>query len=288
MKPERTDILAAGRAPRSIRKFLTHVSGLNPYGEPKYRIARADSIMMYVGGVWTDWPDGTPINERDGMQFTEQRVLLPHRLPGGKVVYMNQPVAMEKTRVQPLRRIAEMRWIRKYPNLSGWLFQKWYPRSMYPSKPWWEAQLVTEKKQKEVNGALAVVDEIVVPHLSSLGPYPDQGDYETFVEWLDENGDICRLGYEEIPPVSKIELAILKTEHDRERYRDIAQSPEQRIAIRNYELMEAREAYQKKIDEERRAEIMDAVKTVFSGSLDMGAFRSKVAERAGILTHVGN
>jgi hypothetical protein len=281
MIPERDDILPAGRAPRSIRKFLLKVGGANPYGEAKYRICKADSIMVYVGGVWTDWPEGTDIKDRDGLQFTEQRITIPHRLPGGKVVYMNQPVRMEKTKVQPLRRIAEYRWIRKYPNCDGWLFQRWYPRSMYWAKAKWESTFVTEKNE---NG----LDVEVSPKLLALGPYPERGCYETFVEWIDEQGEINRVGYSEIPSVSKLELAIAKTEHDKVRYQDIAHSPEQRMSIREYEMTQAREAYEQKLEAERRAEIQDAVKTVFSGSLGMGAFRTKMAEKARISGHVGN
>jgi len=289
MIPERDDILPAGRAPRHVRRFLARVSGTNPYGEPKYRIARADCIMEYVGGVWTDWPEGTPIEQRDGLQFTEQRVLLPHRLPGGKVVYTSQPVRMEKTRIQPLRRIAEYRWIRKYPQCEGWLFQRWYPRTMYWSRPQWENTFVTEKVQEEdARGNLITVDRVVQPTMLALGPYPDRGCYETFVEWVDDKGEINRVGYSEIPSLSKLELAINKCEHDKLRYKDIAQTPQQRMAIRNYELAQAREAYEKKLEEERRAEIADAVKTVFSNSLEMGAFRTELATKAHVKSHVGN
>src|SRR6185312_7142316 len=70
-KPERNDVLEAGRAPDSYRRFLTQIGGTNPYGEPNYRLVVAEYVMIHRGNNWYDWPKNTKLKDQGGLVFSD-------------------------------------------------------------------------------------------------------------------------------------------------------------------------------------------------------------------------
>jgi len=198
---KRDDVLPAGEAPKSTKKFLAQLGGLNIYGEPNLRIVLADSIMQYRGGLWHDWAPGTDLKNQGGMVFSEEtevkRVVMPGAMGKQLVVDVEMPREMQISEQKPIRVVRELRWIQRYPDMTGWMLQQWEPASRYAPREWWEAQRVPGAED-----------------LAILGPFPDQGRYEPFVEWLDMMNPslpLKRQTWPEIPPVARLEEAYYKT-----------------------------------------------------------------------------
>ena len=137
----RDDVSHDGIANSTIRGFLLRIGGKNPHGEPMYRLVLAQRCTTLVGGLWHDWEDNLSLAERGGMVATDRGMApSPHR---------------------PQRVVADLRKVQRYPDMQGWILQRWYPVHMYGvSRQWWESQVVPGSD---------------VP---LLGPYPETGNYE--------------------------------------------------------------------------------------------------------------
>src|SRR5690348_6527766 len=70
--PERDDVLLEGRAPKHIRKWLQRVGGVTPSGENRYRLVKAESVMVYVGARWHDWDQEAELLDQGGLEFSEK------------------------------------------------------------------------------------------------------------------------------------------------------------------------------------------------------------------------
>lgn len=275
---ERNDLLPEGRAPRSIRKFLERVGGLNPYGEPKYRLALAQSVMIFRGGEWWDWPEGTAIEDQGGIHFSEEKIAseILTRIPNTNIQLRQELEAIASAAVseqQPVRVVKEMRWIRRYPNMFGWMLMHWDPPHMYGSRIWWEMH--------RVKGA---------SDLMILGPFPETGGYEQTAEWgvIEEDGlKIGNAVLQELPSLEQLEMAISGREYQRNNQSESV-AVEWRHLTRLNELRAQQEAETAKRVANKQAYLRDKIKPYFSSSLESGRLREELARRAGMRSHVGN
>lgn len=275
---ERDDVLPDGRAPKNIRKFLRDFGGTNPYGESNYRLVRAEHVLIHLGNNWTDWPDDTPIEEQGGITFSDESVLVPITTKikkSGHILkqLVEMPAEMLVAQSKPLRQVAEMRWVHRYPGLTGWMLQHWDPAALYGSRTWWEAQTVPNH-----------------PDLQILGPYPERGRYEQTCAWTTVNDgkvEVHTVLLRELPSCAKLEEAIEDRERKRQEHRDIANQGWVRLIAIN-ERMQIEQQEAKKRREYVTQFCRDKVKPMFGSSLGAGRIRAEMAKRAGMSSHVGN
>lgn len=276
---ERSDILAAGRCPLIVQRFLRQLGGLNPYGEPNIRIALADHILIQRGGEYHDWPKGTDLRDQGGLIFSEKTKIVHTTAPGpnGTKVKISaeMPEEMYVSQQKPTRVVKEMRWVKRYPDLKGWMLQHWDPPHNYGSREWWEAQ--------KVGGT----------EINILGPFPERGDYEPFIVWVEFKGGKMRYEHQtvaEIPAFSRIEEGYNQWMRTREEL--LSACKEWRQLTRMIEFQRQQEAKEKKDDEEFQLRLRDRIAPVFSSSLEAGRIREEWAQRArakGVqISHVGN
>lgn len=127
-------------APDYLTRLIETIGGTNMFGEPNFRLVWASERLTPSGGTWVDWPKNVAIKDR---QDHKQR---------------------------PLRRVAEVRMIRRYGPAQGWLLEKWCPPSIYGSPRRWYSPAI-------IGGTMILV-EGGKRRLPSQGTYPSRGDYE--------------------------------------------------------------------------------------------------------------
>lgn len=129
------------RPPAYLETLITHLGGQNIFGEPSFRLVWASERMTPSGGTWVDWDKNVAVKDRQARR-------------GNK----------------PVRRVAEVRMIRRYGPAQGWLLEKWCPPSLYGSPARWYSPAV-------IGGTMILV-EGGTRRLPSQGSYPSRGDYE--------------------------------------------------------------------------------------------------------------
>lgn len=276
---ERPDIRPEGRAPIHVRKFLAQLGGFNPYGEPNLRIALAQEILIYRGAEWHDWPDNTSLEDQGGLQFSEKTKIVRHTVRGaaGESLAMDVEVPEELyvSQQKPTRVVKEMRWIERYPDLTGWLLQHWDPPTKYGSKQWWE--------DRKVPGT----------DLQALGPFPERGDYEPLIAWIDFSDPSfphIRQTWNEILPFARIEEGYGQWMQNREQM--LSGNADWRRLTRMNEWKAQEEAKAKRDRDKLKAILKDQTAPIFSSSLEAGRIREQWANSArakGVeIGHVGN
>lgn len=262
----RNDVLPAGEAPKNVQNFLRRLGGLNVYGEPNLRVVLADHITQVRGGAWHDWPEGADLNSQGGMVFSEETMVKKVTMPGalGKklVVDVEMPCEMSISEQKPLRIVNEMRTVLRYPDIQGWMMQQWEPASRYAPRTWWE--------QHKVPGTDFMI----------LGPFPDTGRFEPFVEWLDmttPGTPYRRQTWPEIPALARLEEGYYRMLRSKEK--EQSANPDWRKMTALIELQEQRQAAHRKAQEENKAMYRDALKPLLGSSLEAGRAREEVADR---------
>lgn len=193
--------------------------------------------------------------EKRGGRFQDWDVNLTSQQRGG--VYSTPSGIVVPSSCRPDRIVTEVRTLRKYPFEAGWLLERWVPSIYYGSKQSWEDRCVP--------GTTVPLG----------GPYPLHGDFE-----------MCHYAASiEVPSITELQNAIDRCERAREnRHTDVEQ-----LVLEK--LNRAEDEYHKQLqkeEEETRAMIHDAISVLNGTSLSAGAYRTKLAEEAGIRTHEGN
>lgn len=260
LKSERSDVFAEGVAPDEVRECLVEAGGLNPYGEPIYRLTIAEQTRFLQGGEWSEWPDGISLQDRGGIHVDEGGVV--RQEPPGK----------------PLRVVTEMRWIVRYPVLEGWILQEWFPSHHYGAPEDWY--------KYTVHGH---------PELCRLGPYPEQGDYELALPfgWGQAKDEHVKQidprfqGRPGLPTLHALRMAIAYGEHCRNYWSLL--KPEARIRMRENQELE-HQALRERWEHDRRIDLIrDAMSPLLSTSLEAGRWREQLVRDGQIKTgHVGN
>lgn len=136
---QRDDLQGVKVAPKAVQDHVTRRGGLNPFGEPMYRLIWGPNRVTKQGGVWHEWDENLSIQERGGVQYhMESGIIVPH---------VNKP----------RRIIQEVRLIRKY-DFDGWVLERWVPSLMYPRSLY----------DVRIPGT----------DVPLIGPYPEHGEYE--------------------------------------------------------------------------------------------------------------
>ncbi len=143
------DDIRGRTAPVWLQQVLTRRYGLTPHGEPRYRLVWAPSRYERSGGIWTDWDATISVRERQTAVHREG----DDRAPSARGV---------------VRRVAELRWVPKYPGEECWLIERWLPASAYGTPEQWYATA-------SEGGTLLWTGAESVP---ACGDFPSFGDYE--------------------------------------------------------------------------------------------------------------
>lgn len=273
---ERDDVAPAGWAPLAHRKALRQFGGTNPYGESRYRVVLAQHVYEWHGGEFWDWPEGAGLSDQGGLVFSDKIVRKKHVIKTGdprvplQLLTVEQPEGMIANPSQPLRRVVESRWVSRYPELDGWILQRWRPASHWGPPKLWES--------------------IVYPgtDIQMLGPYPEKGRYEFAIEMVDDDGMLLRKSRTEIYALSHLENCIQFLDSQEQEFDKNGATPEVRMAVRRAEYEAQRAQVAQAARDTRQKEIREFIRPYLGNSLEAGRLRSDLAKKAGISSHVGN
>ena len=163
----------------------------------------------------------------------------------------DQPgVNFTRSQHKPIRVVTEMREVRKYPHLEGFIVEKWFPASAYGSQLEWYAY-------KAADGVTPL-----------MGPYPERGDYEMqFGPWS------------HTPSTDSLQRLISQYSHQINSRTGTPESRAQEYLLR-YQYNE--ELAERKRKEEYNAEFRDLLSPMKSGSLAASRWRQELATRIGV------
>lgn len=234
----RDDIRGTHSCPSEIQDYLLRIGGRTPFGEPMWRLVVAENVVWKVAGGKV-WDENLSIAERKGIRSAAGSAAAPG--------CENKPMRDESDHLVERRR---------YPHLSGWILQRWFPPSSYSKSQWFAPE------------------NCLPDGTPRLGPYPQFGDYEMIA------GPAQR-----IP--SKSELHSFISSY----YRGL-ESRSGSIESRVREAVNAAE-YERRREEQRihaltEDYMRDKCSYLFSSSLEAGRIRTAKAEKLGIKEHVGN
>lgn len=282
-KWHRDDVEPAGRAPNDVVEFLIRVGGKNIFGEPRYRMVLAQHVRQWAGGEWNEFPDDATLSERGGVDFDAVKFEVEDAK--GNVKTGTKLVNICDASSKLLRTVVEVRREERYPHLKGWMLQKWYPCShpAFGSREQWEAATLKGR-----------------PDISLLGPWPSMGEYEPCSLWqedkssnlLIENGEVTTLGVvglclKEIPPLRVLDKAICAAEDPALDSRSIGATAGERRRRRLNEWMAREQKRREERKQRNKQVIQDHMKPYWGSSVEAARLREKLAEKAGITTHVG-
>ena len=272
---ERDDVLPDGQAPRKVRAILAKIGGLNPYKEPIYRIVLAQHVMEWHGGEFWDWPEDADLHDQGGLIFSDEIikkrfVVTPrdeHGVLQKQVIEYEGPAGMVPNPRQPIRRVVESRYVEKYPQLQGWILQRWRPAAHWGPRSAWESALYPGTS------------------ICVLGPYPERGAYEHALEFVSEDsGKLVRNTWYTMPELGKIEEGIAYLEE--QRIDHYGSDPAVRLKIRMAEYQDRRIMMRQKESTERKQYIRDLIRPYVGSSLEAQRLRNELAAGAGINEHV--
>jgi hypothetical protein len=285
-KPPRADCPPHGQAPRSIQNWLLRVGGCNPYREPNYRLVLAQYVLQWSGGEWNDFADDATLAERGGLDF--ENVGLEVETPDGKVKRGSKLVLLGEHSRKLLRTVIEERQEPRYPNLQGWLLQRWYPGShpAYGDRETWEKTTLKGR-----------------PDIHCLGPFPVYGEYENCSIWVDEehkgtialgegnfvtpDGHPAGLCLKEVPALRVLHKAICVAEDAALDSRSLGASRGARMMARLNEWVKREEDRRAKRKERNHQIMKDHMSPIWGSSLESARLREALAKKAGIRSHVG-
>lgn len=126
--------------PQYLANMLTNIGGTNFFDDPNFRLVWAPERLTPSGGTWVDWPKDSTLKDR------------------------------RNDRLKPLRRVAEVRMIKRYGPAELWMLEKWCPSSLYGSPKRWYSPAI-------IGGTMIFIPQ-EGKYLPSQGSYPSRGDYE--------------------------------------------------------------------------------------------------------------
>jgi hypothetical protein len=248
--------------PRGTLKFLATFGGKNPYGEPIWRLVVASDVWIKRWGVYRDWDKNLSVAERGGLnlEFSPDRVAAVNADFGGQTVSLGEaaPVDVMHYNNKPEREVVECREVHLYPNLKGWVVEKWFPAGskMIGSREEWESY-------KAADGMTSI-----------NGEYPERGEY------------VMIYGpYNYLPTEDQLRTWIGKYHND---LNLLTGTVEQRALAADAEFNDVEDEKWKKNRAEYNYMMADVWKTVAkSGSLGISRFRQQLAKQAGVTEHIG-
>lgn len=230
------DEIKGQRAPEYLQHFVTRIGGKTPGGDPLYRVVRAESIFHKCFMEFSDWDESLDVKERGGAEMGEDGL------------WRERPA-------KPIRIVEELREIEAYPNLEGWLVERWYPADMLGwTRQEWEKRPI-------------------------LGPYPERGRYINCNTKPIAN----------TPTLNQVEGVINAVEYKISNKKGTLQS---RIR-ENEERIQKSLAEKKRQEKQRNIDKMrEVTRAILGSSLAAGRIRESIANRIrarGVaIGHVGN
>jgi hypothetical protein len=260
------------QARKDLQGVLTRMGGVNVYGEPLFRLIRAEDRITQAAGAWAIWPDDVAVEDRGGLALQtaqqmckEGRELLERMYALGGSLEDIRKQARENTNIvneflnsrmdaAPVRVEFGVSEVPLYP-YEGWVIEKWKPAHTFGAPNEWEAY--------RFGGECAI------------GPYPHHGDYELVA------GPTPYM-----PTAKELEDAVRQQLKETEAK---PFNPAQRV----FRMVERQEQMREKRQKNRKGLILDYLqdspaslyKTV---SLGAGRVREQMAKRAGLKGHYGN
>lgn len=269
----RNDIRPNGTVvPSDLQETLTRVGGRNVYGEPLFRLLRAEDRITKAAGAWAVWDDAVNVDDRGGLGIQTAQQLVKE---GQELLYKMQQIGASREELakqsqenanivneflnsrmnaQPLRVDRGMVEVEVYP-YEGWIVEKWKPAHTFGSRSEWESY--------RFDGQPAA------------GPYPSEGDYELIAGPTPH-----------VPTSQQLEDAV------KQHFRDMDDKPAS-AAQRVMRMVERREQEQKRRTKERKSQMQaflkDSPASLYKTvSLGAGRVRSEMAEKLGLKGHYGN
>jgi hypothetical protein len=116
--------------PQHIIDELTEYGGLSPDGQPNWRLVLAQNCRIHCFGRQNH------IANRPIHDDTRPTDVIPDRIEEGEF------------------------WILRYPKVTGWILQRWFPPSTWGTKEFWESQRAQDGRTR------------------MFAAYPQRGDYK--------------------------------------------------------------------------------------------------------------
>jgi hypothetical protein len=266
------------RSTEDVYQFLRRTGGVNPHGENKYLAVLAHEVRFLSGAAFHDYAPGNVGLDRNRLEFDDEIKIVPISLKQEgtshkTTIHVPVPVGMTVTN-GPFRIVKEMRWVKRWPQLKGWVIVHWEAGAGGCSKSWWE--------QWKVPGT----------DLQIMGPFPERGLYWTFCEGFDpSNHQVTYATFDQLPSRSWMERAIAQFEYHKSQPDNIV-DPTFRALAALSEATARDRAQEKKERDDLAREYRDDLGFVFSSSLEAGRLREGIAKTLrsqGIeVGHVGN
>lgn len=253
---------STGIVPRGTEKFLEVFGGKNPYGQPIWRLVVASDVWIKRWGVYRDWDKNLSVAERGGMNFSPSpdRLVEVNADLAGNTVSMGQAPPIDVVRYQnkPTREVVECREVHLYPNLKGWIVEKWFPAGskMVGTREEWESF-------KAADGVTPI-----------NGEYPERGEY------------VMIYGpYNYLPAEDQLRTWIGKYHND---LGLLTGTQQQRALAADAEFNDRESVRWQKERAEYNYMMSNTWKTIAnSSSLGISRFRQQLAKQAGITEHIG-
>lgn len=248
----------AGNENSHARKFLIRIGGRNEFGFPNYRLVESERVLERIGAEWHDWDDNLETDDR--AQFLRKTFIVKEKklVKVGKI-FKEVEADVEKSLLipgnTPVRTVKEIRLVPKYSHLDehGWILERYYGPEDFGSKAVWLSQ---------------VVEGTDIPR---LGPFPGQGRYEMIAGI-----------FPQVPGEDFMQqlVAYQKKKGDAQRAMD--------LRTIHYEKMRRHEKEEERKRELAQQKVKDLISPFFGHSLEAGRWRSRILEKQGIRSHMGN
>jgi hypothetical protein len=139
--------------PRSLKSHLLRTGGVNPFGEPLFRVVRADFRTIRCAGEWAIWAENLSTDERGSLGISAAMKMATKGRPVPEIMEF-LGATMKVTPEHVIRGFVD----RPKYGLTGWIVEKWQPAATWGSPVEWNMYHWEGK--------------------SALGPHPRWGDYE--------------------------------------------------------------------------------------------------------------
>jgi hypothetical protein len=140
MKSSSREVIEHRACPKGVVRELELAGGVNPYGEPMFRVVWGWDRIVPIHGEW--------------QEFEQCLATLTDKLTG---------VVGSRIVTRLKRSVIETRHVPKYLPANCWHLEMWRPASEYGTREDWE------KLGEEVLDGMTV---------NTSGPYPERGEYE--------------------------------------------------------------------------------------------------------------
>lgn len=150
----RHDVIPGYEVSPELKALIERVGGKTPYGEPMFRVIRAEARVTQAAGCWNVWPEDASLDDRSGLGISTVQKMLQD----GKSEQEISEFFESNLHKSPLKVVEGLNEYTPLYMMEGWILEKWKPAEHFGGQEEW-----TSFRYKGE---------------ASLGPYPYNGDYE--------------------------------------------------------------------------------------------------------------